>query len=82
MGGRKRNRKRITDRAVLEVLNGRRSKKEIQIVLELLRSALIKNEVSIGLNASVKEIMFFDTKKYLESHTLSGFKVNIENLVN
>ena len=56
-------------------------KQEIQIALELLKNTLIKNEVSMGLNASGKEIMFFDTKKYLENHTFSGFKVNIEDLV-
>ena len=57
-------------------------KQEIQIALELLKNTLIKNEVSMGLNASGKEIMFFDTKKYLESHIFSGFKINIESLVN
>lgn len=56
-------------------------KQEINIILELLKSTLIKNGVSIGLSANKGDIMFFDTKQYLENHTFSGFKVNIEDLV-
>lgn len=55
------------------------AKEQIEIVLELLRKSLIDNGVSIGL--SEKNIMFFDTDKYIETRKFDGFSVNIDNLV-
>lgn len=55
------------------------TKQQLQIVLDLLRKSLIDNGVSMGL--SEKKIMFFDTKKYVETRKFDGFSVNIDNLV-
>ena len=57
------------------------TKKEIQLALSLLRNTLIKNGVSMGLEFKNKEIMFFDTKTYLNARKLNGFSVNTDDLV-
>lgn len=57
------------------------TKKEIQVVLELLKGCLIKNHVSMGLGFREKEIVFFDTNTYLETGKLSGFTVKTDDLV-
>lgn len=57
------------------------TKKEITVILELLRSCLIKNGVSMGVEFGKKEIIFFDTETYLKEKRFSGFTVNVDNLV-
>ena len=57
------------------------TKQEIQVILELLKSVLIRNSVSMGLSQKKGKILFFDTETYLKEKTFSGFSVDIENLV-
>ena len=59
-----------------------KTKQEIMVILELLRSCLIKNGVSMGLEFSNKEILFFDTDTYLSEKKFSGFSVNTDYMVN
>jgi hypothetical protein len=58
------------------------TKQEIMTILELLRCCLIKNGVSMGLEFSNKEILFFDTDTYLNEKKFDGFSVNTDGLVN
>ena len=55
------------------------TKEEIEIILELLRSCLIRHGVSICLKD--EDICFFDTEYYLETRKFNGYKVNINDLV-
>lgn len=55
------------------------AKEEIQVILEMLKSCLIKNGVSIALKD--ENICFFDTKYYMRTTMFDGFKVNINDLV-
>ncbi len=57
------------------------AKKEIEAVLMLLKSTLIKNGVSMGLEFQEKEILFFDTDTYLQEKKFSGFVVKVDDLV-
>ena len=56
-------------------------KEEIKVVLQLLKSALIKNGVSMYLDGENKKIGFFDTEQYLKTKKLDGFSVGIDELV-
>ncbi len=56
------------------------TKEEIQIVLSLLKSTLMKNHVSMATD-SKGNIYFIDTDAYLLQNKKSGFRVNINDLV-
>lgn len=53
---------------------------EIQVLLDLLKSSLITNRVSMATDDK-GNILFFDTEAYLRDKTMSGFRVNINDLV-
>ena len=53
---------------------------EIQIVLQLLKSTLMKNHVSMATD-SKGNIYFIDTDAYVLQNKKSGFSVNINDLV-
>ena len=56
------------------------TKEEIQIVLQLLKTTLMKNHVSMATD-SKGNIYFIDTDAYVLQHKKSGFSVNINDLV-
>ena len=56
------------------------AKEEIQIVLSLLKSTLIKNDISMATD-SKGYIYFIDTDAYVLQNKKSGFSVNINDLV-
>ena len=56
------------------------AKEEIQIVLSLLQSTLMKNHVSMATD-SKGNIYFIDTDVYVLQNKKSGFSVNINDLV-
>lgn len=56
------------------------AKEDIQAALMILRTALIKNGMSIGVTKD-KEIMFFDTNYYIETRNFDGFVVKMDYLV-
>ena len=56
------------------------AKQEIQIVLSLLKSTLMKNHVSMATD-SKGNIYFIDTDAYISQNKKSGFSVNINDLV-
>ena len=56
------------------------TKHEISAILGLLRTELIRNGVSIGVNQK-GDLLFFDTKIYNNSRKFDGFRVDINNLV-
>ncbi len=56
------------------------TKEEIQIVLSLLKSTLMKNHVSMATD-SKGNIYFIDTDAYVLQNKKSGFSVNINDLV-
>lgn len=55
-------------------------KEDIQAALMILRTALMKNGMSIGVTKD-KEIMFFDTNHYIETRNFDGFVVKMDSLV-
>lgn len=55
-------------------------KEEILATLTLLKHALVKNGMSIGVTKD-KEIMFFDTENYIETGNFDGFVVKMDALV-
>lgn len=57
------------------------AKEELDAVWSLLRLACIKNGVSAAFQHETKEIIFFDTKLYLEEGKLSGIKTTLDDLV-
>ena len=56
------------------------AKEDIQSALTILRTALMKNGMSIGVTKD-KEIMFFDENYYIETRNFYGFVVKMESLV-
>lgn len=56
------------------------AKEDIQAALTILRTALMKNGMSIGVTKD-KEIMFFDANYYIETRNFDGFVVKMESLV-
>ena len=58
------------------------TKQEISIILDLLKSNLIQNGVSMATDKK-GNLIFFDTATYVESgcKKFDGFGVNINNLV-
>ena len=56
------------------------AKEDIQAALMILRTALIKNGMSIGITKD-KEIMFFDTNHYIENGNFDGFVFKMDSLV-
>ena len=56
------------------------AKEDIQAALMILRTALIKNGMSIGVTKD-KEIMFFDANHYIKTRNFDGFVVKMESLV-
>ena len=56
------------------------AKEDIQTALTLLKNALAKNGMSIGVTKD-KEIMFFDTNHYIENGNFDGFVVKMDSLV-
>ena len=56
------------------------AKEELQAALMLLRNVLVKNRMSIGATKD-KEIMFFDTDRYVQSGVFDGFVVKMDSLV-
>lgn len=56
------------------------AKEDIQTALTLLKNALVKNGMSIGVTKD-KEIMFFDTNYYIETGNFDGFVVKMDSLV-
>lgn len=57
------------------------TKQELEIVLELLRKTCIRNGVSVGFDKKDEELIFFDTRTYLEYGRFSGIKTTLDNLV-
>jgi hypothetical protein len=57
-------------------------KHEIQILLDLLKSSLTRNGVSMATDRE-GNLMFFDTAKYNRSggKIFDGFRININDLV-
>lgn len=56
------------------------AKEDIQAALMILRTALMKNGMSIGVTKD-KEIMFFDANHYIETRNFDGFVVKMDYLV-
>lgn len=58
------------------------TKQEISIILDLLKTNLIQNGVSMATDRE-GNLMFFDTATYVESgcKKFDGFRVNINDLV-
>lgn len=56
------------------------AKEDIQAALMILRTALMKNGMSIGVTKD-KEIMFFDANHYIETRNFDGFVVKMDSLV-
>lgn len=56
------------------------TKEDIQAALMILRNALMKNRMSIGVTKD-KEIMFFDTDRYVQSGVFDGFVVKMDSLI-
>lgn len=58
------------------------TKQEISIILDLLKSNLIQNGVSMATDKK-GNLIFFDTATYVESSCkkFDGFRVNINDLV-
>lgn len=58
------------------------TKHEIQILLDLLKSSLTRNGVSMATDRE-GNLMFFDTAEYNRSSgkTFDGFRININDLV-
>lgn len=58
------------------------TKQEIQIILDLLKSNLIQNGVSMATDRE-GNLMFFDTTAYIKSKgkEFDGFRININDLV-
>lgn len=58
------------------------AKQEIQILLDLLKSSLTRNGVSMATDDK-GNLIFFDTVTYIESgcKEFDGFRVNINDLV-
>lgn len=58
------------------------AKQEIQILLDLLKSSLTRNGVSMAIDNS-GNLMFFDMSVYVRSKSkeFDGFRVNINDLV-
>ena len=56
------------------------AKEDIQASLIILRNALVKNGMSIGVTKD-KEIMFFDINHYIEKGNFDGFVVKMDDLV-
>ena len=55
-------------------------KEELTVVLELLKASLIRNHVSMATDKN-GNIYFFDTDTYLNTKKMSGFNINIKDMV-
>lgn len=55
-------------------------KEELTILLDLLKKSLIKNHVSMATDKD-GNIYFFDTETYLKKCKMSGFHVNVNDMV-
>lgn len=53
---------------------------ELTVVLELLKASLIRNHVSMATDKN-GNIYFFDTDTYLNTKKMSGFNINIKDMV-
>ena len=53
---------------------------ELTVVLELLKASLIRNHVSMATDDN-GNIYFFDTDTYLNTKKMSGFNINIKDMV-
>ena len=53
---------------------------ELTVVLELLKASLIRNNISMATDKD-GNIYFFDTATYLNTKKMSGFHVNIKDMV-
>ena len=56
-------------------------KKEINLILNLLKGSLTQNEVSMGFDNETESLMFFDTATYIKERRFDGFRVKLEELV-
>ena len=56
------------------------TKGEITVILDLLKGVLMKKGVSMATDTK-GNIYFFDTDTYLQTRKMSGFHVNVENMV-
>ena len=56
------------------------SKNEITIILDLLKTTLMKNGVSMATDTK-GNIYFFDTDIYLKTKKMNGFSVNVKDMV-
>ena len=52
---------------------------ELQAILLMLKTILIKNNVSMGIQGS--KLLFFDTDAYCKDDKYDGFSVDINDLV-
>lgn len=57
------------------------TKEGITMILELLKSTLLSEGVSMGMDNRNRKLLFFDTDKYLETGKMNGFGVDVESLV-
>lgn len=55
-------------------------KEELTILLDLLKKSLINNHVSMATD-NKGNIYFFDTDTYLTENKMSGFLVNVKDMV-
>lgn len=56
-------------------------KEELTILLELLKKSIMNNHISMATDNS-GNIYFFDTDIYVTENKMSGFHVNVKNIVN
>ena len=52
-------------------------KKEINLILNLLKGSLTQNEVSMGFDNETESLMFFDTATYIKERRFDGFRVKL-----
>lgn len=57
------------------------TKEKLDAIFSLLRLTCIKNGISAAFLHETKEIIFFDTKLYLEEGKFSGIKTTLDDLV-
>lgn len=55
-------------------------KEELTVLLDLLKKSMIKNHVSMATDNG-GNIYFFDTDTYVKTKKMSGFSVNVKDMV-
>ncbi len=57
------------------------TRNEIEILLTMLKSTLMKNAIGIAIDPKKGTIKFFDTSTYRKSNKMEGLDVKIQSLV-